>query len=108
MGPWLLLYVGIAFEVCGSLALKTSSGFEKPAYAILSMACYLASFYFLSLALKTIELGVAYAVWAGCGILITAVASWILWGETLGGIRIFWIAVIVAGVVGLQLASRNA
>ena len=70
---WLHLFVAILFEVAGTVALKASNGLTRPAPAAVTVAGYAISFYFMGLALRTIPLGLAYAVWSGAGIATLAV-----------------------------------
>lgn len=106
MSSWLYLFVAIVAEVIGTSALKASEGFSRTIPAVIVIAAYSASFYFLSLTLKTMPVGIAYAVWSGVGILLISAIGWILFGQKLGVAGIAGIALITAGVIVLNLASK--
>lgn len=71
---WLLC--AILLEVVGTAGLKLSEGFTKPLFTIGALCCYAASFYFLSVTLKSIPVGVAYAIWSGLGIVLTTIVGY--------------------------------
>ena len=73
MSAWVYLSIAIAFEVAGTLLLKASNGFEKIAVGMTAIGCYSICFWFFAPALKSIPAGVAYAVWAGIGIVCVAI-----------------------------------
>ncbi len=107
MKYWGFLVVAIIAEVVGTSALKQSDGFTKLAPSLLVVASFALTFYFLSLAIKVIPLGVAYAVWAGLGIVLISLIGWLWFGQKLGLASIGGIAFIVAGVVILQLYTKT-
>jgi len=100
---WLYLFLAIALEVAGTTSMKFSEGFTKLVPATLMVIFYLASLGVLSLTLKEIELGVAYAVWGGLGIALITTIGCIFFNESVNPIKIACIALIIAGVVGLNL-----
>ncbi len=100
---WLYLFVAIAFEVAGTTAMKFSDGFTRWGPSLVMLVCYLASLAVLSLTLKEIELGVAYAVWGGLGIALITVIGCLVFGESVTAIKIGCIALIITGVVGLNV-----
>jgi len=102
---WVFLVVAIVTEVVGTTALKAAEGFTRPLPTAIVCVGYLLSFYFLSLALKTIPVGVAYAVWSGLGILLISFLAWIFYGQTLGLSAMAGVALIIAGVCVLKLSS---
>ena len=104
---WTFLYIAILLEVCGTLLLKQSDGFTRPLFAIASLGFYSISFYVLARAFRIIDVGVAYAIWSALGTTLVMIVGIILWKEPISLVRIFWIAVIIIGVVGLQLHSRQ-
>ena len=104
---WLALIIAELFEVGWATGLKVSEGFSKLVPSILTVAGMVASFYFLSLALKSFPLGTAYAIWTGIGTVGTVILGIVLFKEPVDIIRIVFIGFIVAGVVGLKLASSN-
>lgn len=105
---WLYLAVAIVFEVVGTSALKASDGFSRLWPSALVVVCYAAAFYFLSLTLKTVPVGVAYAIWSGVGVVLIALIAWALYGQALDLAAIIGMALIVAGVVVLNLFSKAA
>lgn len=102
MSPWLLLSLAILAEVFATSFLKASESFTKPLPAVAVVAGYAAAFYLLSLTLKVIPVGVAYAIWSGVGITLIALVGWVVYGQSLDVPAIVGMAMIVAGVVVLN------
>jgi len=100
---WVFLMVAIVSEVIATSALKASESFSRLGPSAVVVLGYAAAFYCLSLTLKTIPVGVAYAIWSGAGVVLIALIAWILYGQTLNLAAILGIALIVAGVVILNL-----
>jgi multidrug transporter EmrE-like cation transporter len=108
MKPFLFLLLAIAAEVAGTTALKLSAGFSKLWPNLGVLGGYGAAFYLLSLTLKHIPLGIAYAIWSGLGTAATvAIGVW-LWHETLTAARLVGILLIIAGTIVLQLTKGPA
>ncbi len=105
---YLFLGLAIIFEVIGSSFMKSSDGFTKWLPSTVVVVAYITCFYFLSLALKTIPLGVAYAVWAGLGIVLTAAISVLVFKQKLDLPAIVGIIFIVIGVVIMNFFSKTA
>lgn len=105
MHSWLMLFIAGLFEVTWAICLKFSHGFTKLLPAILTVAGMLASFWFLSLALKKLPLSVAYAVWTGIGVVGTSILGVILFHEAVSGTKIFFVTLIMAGIIGLRLTQ---
>jgi small multidrug resistance pump len=103
----LYLAAAIALEICGTTALKLSDGFTRPGPSATVVFCYVASFLLLSLALRGIELSIAYAVWSGVGTAVVAGIGIFWFGESAGIWKLLCLALIVLGVAGLHL-SRAA
>lgn len=104
---WLFLVLAGLFEVGWALGLKYSEGFTKfmpSAFTVLGM---IASFYFLSLSLKNLPLGTAYAIWTGIGTVGTVILGIILFKEPISITRLICIGFIVVGIVGLKLVSSH-
>jgi len=99
----LILLLAIVSEVVGTVALKASEGFARLGPTLLVVVGYVLTFYFLGLALKQIPLGVAYAIWSGLGTAGAVLAGVLLWRESLSPAGVVWIALIVAGVLILNL-----
>ncbi len=103
---WIILFCAGAFEVVWAVALKKSDGFRNlwaDAVLIVGMAL---SMWFLSLSLRTIPLGTAYAIWTGIGAVGGLVAGIVIFGEPATAMRLVSAALIVAGIVGLKLAAN--
>ena len=107
MKNWLYLAITILGEVVATSALKSSNGFTKPIPSAIVIVGYGVAFYFLSLALKSIPVGIAYAIWAGVGIVLVATIAWIFQGQKLDAWAIVGIALIISGVAVLNLLSRS-
>jgi quaternary ammonium compound-resistance protein SugE len=102
---WLLLLVAGLFEIGWAVGLKYTEGFTRLVPSVLTLASMAASVGMLALALKTLPMGTAYAVWTGIGAVGTAILGIILFGDPAGTARIACIGLIVAGIVGLKLAA---
>jgi len=99
------LALAIVFEVGWALSMKKSEGFTKGGYVAATVAMYLLSVVFLALASRKMEIGVAYALWAGTGVALIAVGGMWLFDESVSVVKFASIALIVAGIVGLQLSG---
>lgn len=106
--PYVYLAIAIVAEVIATSALKSSEGFTKTAPSIVVLAGYAVAFYCLSLTLKTIPVGVAYAIWSGAGVFLIAAVGWVLFGQKLDLPAIIGMSLIVAGVAVMQLFSKSA
>ena len=107
MGAWLYLFIAIGFEIGGTTLLKMSDGFEKPMIGMASIGLYTASLWFLAPALKTIPVGIAYAIWAGVGIVAVALIGFVFFQQRLGLSQYFFISLILIGAVGLRLTTAE-
>ena len=105
MQGWFVLIAAIASEVGGTTCLKLSEGFSRPLPVIGVVVLYTLSFVFLAWVLKTIDLGVAYAIWAGLGTALVASVCFVAFGEPISAVRLLSIGLIILGVVGLQLSG---
>lgn len=104
---WWYLALAIAAEVVATSALKTAAGFTRPLPSLLVVLGYGMAFYCLSLSLKVVPVGVAYAIWSGVGTALIAVIGWLWFGQTLDFAALIGLALIVAGVAVLQIFSRS-
>ena len=104
---WIFLTVAILTEVIATSALKASAGFTRPGPAAVVIAGYGISFYFLSLALQAIPVGIAYAIWAGVGIVLITAIAWLVYGQALDMAACVGLGLILAGVVVLNVFSRS-
>lgn len=107
MQTFLILFFAILSEVIGTVSLKLSNGFTKPVPSIVVVIGYGASFYLLSLALKAMPIGMAYAIWSGVGLILTVIAGMILWRETLDWARVVGIILIIVGIVFINVISKS-
>jgi small multidrug resistance pump len=103
---YLLLLLAIVAEVIATSALKASENFTRPVPSILVVAGYGIAFTCLSLTLKTLPLGVAYAVWSGVGTALVAVVGWLVYRQQLDLPAVVGIALIIAGTLVLNLFSK--
>ncbi|RXK82747.1 quaternary ammonium compound efflux SMR transporter SugE [Chlorobaculum sp. 24CR] len=99
---WVMLFVAGLFECAWAVGLKYSEGFTRPVPSALTVAAMLVSFWLLSIAMKSVPVGTAYAVWTGIGAAGVAVAGMLLFDESRDLARIFCIFLIIAGVAGLR------
>jgi len=102
----LYLAAAIVLEICGTTLLKLSQGFTRLGPAGAVVLCYAASFVLLSLALRVIDLSIAYALWSGVGTAIVAAIGIVWFGEPAGVWKLLSLALIVLGVAGLHLSGR--
>lgn len=102
---WLYLTLAILLEVCGTTSMKLSQGFTKLGPSILIFVFYCFSFASLTLALKRIDVSVAYAVWSGVGTALIATLGILWFREPLTGLKMVSLGLIIAGVVGLNLGG---
>ncbi|MDO9638954.1 MAG: multidrug efflux SMR transporter [Pseudotabrizicola sp.] len=104
MSPWILVLLAGLLETGWAIGLKYSDGFTRPVPTGLTIIGALASFWLLSLAMKDLPVGTAYAVWVGIGTLGTAILAVILFGEPVNTVRVLGILLILGGIVALKLA----
>ncbi|HLS79804.1 MAG TPA: multidrug efflux SMR transporter [Steroidobacter sp.] len=108
MSSQVALIIAILSEVAATSALKASDGFRNLIPSVVVVIGYGAAFYFLSLALRTIPMGVAYAIWSGVGIVLISLAGWFLYAQKLDLAALAGIVLIIAGVFVLQVLSGAA
>ena len=101
------LIVAIAFEVIGTSALKASEGFTRIWPGILSVVAYGVAIYLLSLTLKTLPTGIAYAIWSGIGIVLISAVGWVWFKQPLDTAAIIGLGMIIAGVVIVNVFSTS-
>lgn len=107
MSKWLYLLFAILTEVTATSALKASDGFRRLWPSVIVVAGYAASFYLLSFTLKDIPVGMAYAIWSGIGLTLITLLSWVLYRQHLDAAAIIGMALILAGVLVMQLFSKS-
>lgn len=106
MNTYIILFLAILSEVIGTTALKFSEGFTKLIPSLIVVAGYGLSFYWLALALKSMRIGVAYAIWSGVGLVLTVVVGIMFWNETLDWARAVGIGLILLGIVFINVVSQ--
>lgn len=102
---WVILVVAGLFEVGWAIGLKYTDGFSRPWPTVGTIAAMIISLGLLGIAMKTLPVGTAYSVWVGVGAVGTVAMGILLLGEPANAARLFSVALIVAGIVGLKLAS---
>ncbi len=101
------LVVAILFEVIATTALKQTEGFSRLVPSLVSIAGYSLAFYFLSLPLRTLPVGVVYAIWCGGGIILITAIGWVYFRQALDLPAVIGIALIMAGVLVINLFSKT-
>ncbi|AKQ56761.1 quaternary ammonium compound efflux SMR transporter SugE [Bordetella hinzii] len=102
---WIILVLAGLFEVVWAVGLKYTHGFTRLWPSVVTVAGMIVSFWLLATAMKSLPLGTAYAVWVGIGTIGAFVAGIVLFGEAVSGLRVVSVLLIVAGLIGLKLAS---
>jgi multidrug transporter EmrE-like cation transporter len=108
VNAWLTLGLAIVAEVVGTSALKASDGFTRLGPSAVVVAGYAVAFYCLSLVLKSLPVGVTYAVWSGLGIVLITVVAFVIYGQRIDLPGLIGMGLIVAGVVVLNVFSKAA
>jgi small multidrug resistance pump len=103
------VYLGLAIvsEVIGTTALKASDSFTRPLPSLITVGCYALSFYLLTFSLRVLPTGIAYAIWSGVGIVLISLVSWLWFKQTLDLAAIAGLAMIVGGVMVINLFSKS-
>lgn len=104
---WLILFVAGVFEIVWAVGLKLSGGFSRSLSTVVTLAAMGASFWLLGLALRSLPLGTAYAIWVGIGAVGATIAGAVLFQESLTPLRIASIGMVVLGIIGLKLAATS-
>jgi len=108
MSPWLLLALAIALELSGTICLKLSHGFSRLLPSIGVVCFYIGSFALMAQSLKTLEVGIVYAIWAGVGTALIAVVGVLAFGESVTAFKILGLLMIIGGTFLLRMASAQA
>jgi quaternary ammonium compound-resistance protein SugE len=104
---WLFLFVAGLFEVCWAVGLKYSLGFTKLVPSVITTLGMIASIYFLALALKSLPLGTAYAIWTGIGTVGTTIFGMVFNKEPIDTAQLVFLGLIITGIAGLKLLSPH-
>ncbi|WP_263143343.1 SMR family transporter [Pseudomonas sp. RIT-PI-AD] len=107
MSGYLYLAIAIGAEVVATTSMKAIDGLQKPLPLALVIGGYAIAFWMLTLVVRTIPVGVAYAIWAGLGIVLVSIAAYLLYGQKLDLPAVFGMGLIVAGVVVIRLFSAS-
>lgn len=108
MKPSLYLIFAILFEIVGTSSLKVSEGFTKLLPTITTLVTYGVSFYFLSLTLKSIPIGIAYAIWSGVGIVLITLVGWVAFKQQIDLPAMIGIGLILSGVLVINIFSNSS
>lgn len=103
---WIFLLLAIGFEVAGTTSMKLADGFTRLTPSLAVFGFYALSLIFLTLSLKRIDVGVAYAIWAGLGVIAISIIGVVAFGESMTVAKAGFIGLIVVGVVGLNLVGN--
>lgn len=104
--PWIFLVIAGLFEIAFATCLKSSEGFTKLIPSVLFLIFGWTSFYFLTLGMKVIPVGTAYAVWTGIGALGTAIVGILFFKESADFPRLFFLGLLIVSIIGLKLFSK--
>lgn len=104
---WIYLAVAGLFEIGWAIGLKFTDGWTRPIPSLITAILMILSFFFLSLAVRTLPIGTAYAVWTGIGTVGAAVAGILLFDEPKDAVRMICIVLIILGIVGLKFSSNS-
>lgn len=107
MNKWIALGIAIVAETIATSAMKSSEGFTKLIPCIIVLVGYGVAFYFLSQTLKSIPVGIAYAIWSGVGIVLISLAGWLLFGQKLDAPALIGIALVISGVIVMNVFSNS-
>ncbi len=106
MNAWMMLGLAIVAEVIGTTALKASESFTRLVPSLVVVVGYGVAFYCLSLVLKSVPVGIAYAIWSGLGIVLITAVAWLLYGQRIDLAGLIGMGLIIAGVVVLNVFSQ--
>jgi len=106
-GAWILLAVAITAEVTASALLPRAQGFTDPFWTTVVLAGYALGIWLLTVIVRSMPVSVAYAIWAGLGTAAVAVIGWVFLGESMNPVKAISVAMIVAGVIGLNLVGSH-
>lgn len=105
---YVYLVIAVVGEVIATTALKSSAGFTNLVPSLVVVAGYAIAFYFLSLTLHAMSVGIAYAIWSGLGIVLVSIIAWVRFGQVLDSAALIGMALILAGVVVINVFSNAA
>ncbi len=104
---YIYLFVAIIFEVIATTALKQTDGFTRILPSLMTISGYALAFYFLALTLRTMPVGIVYAIWSGAGIILITAIGWLLFRQSLDLPALVGMSLIMAGVLVINLFSKS-
>lgn len=107
MKTMVILFFAVLSEVIATTSLKFSEGFTRLVPSIVVVVGYGLSFYLLSITLKVMPIGIAYAFWSGVGIILTVIAGKVIWNESLDWARVTGVVLIIVGILVINLFSKT-
>lgn len=107
LAAWSLIAISVVAEVLGTDALRHADGLSRPLPSAIAMACYGVAIWLMSLAMRQLEMGLTYAVWAASGTALTAAIGIVVYAESASTAKLFGLLLIIAGVSTLNLASKQ-
>lgn len=102
---WVILFIAGLLEIVWAVGLKFTDGFAKPVPSLVTLVAMVGSVYLLSIAMRTLPLSTAYAVWVGIGAVGAAIAGVVLFQESVSALKIVSLLLVIAGIIGLKFAS---
>jgi quaternary ammonium compound-resistance protein SugE len=105
--PWLILLLAGVLETAWAVGLKFTDGFSRPVPTVLTVVALIGSVWLLAIAVRSLPLGTAYAVWTGIGAVGTVIVGILRFGESASPVRLFCVGLIVAGLIGLKFAPGS-
>ncbi|MCQ2559645.1 MAG: multidrug efflux SMR transporter [Clostridia bacterium] len=102
---WLILFIAGLFEIVWATALKASEGFSKLLPSVIALLGTVASFILLSLAIKNLPLGTAYAIWTGIGVIGTVLIGIFFWSEPITLLKAIFLTMLLVGILGLEIVK---
>jgi len=107
MSHWLALAIAIIAEVIGTTALKASNEFTRLIPSLIVVVGYGTAFYFMSISMRVLPVGIMYAIWSGMGIVLISVLGWLVFGQTLDTPAVIGLAFIIVGVIIVNVFSKT-
>lgn len=104
---WVYVLIAGIFEIVWATGLKFTNGFTKLVPTVITLIAMAISFYYLALATKTLPIGTSYAVWTGIGAVGTVIIGMLIFNESTGLPRLFFLSLIIIGIIGLKFSSSN-
>ena len=107
MNHWLALAIAIVAEVIGTTALKASNEFTRLAPSLIVVAGYGTAFYFMSISMRVLPVGIMYAIWSGMGIVLVSIIGWVVYRQALDVPAMIGMGLIIAGAIVINVFSKS-